>query len=87
THPVIAGNSPQPFTSYTDITFALPVQSTATLRIHDALGRLVATLVDDVHEAGTHQTRFDAHGLPAGVYTARLETPSGSAQRVMLLVR
>ncbi|MBI5646233.1 MAG: hypothetical protein HY962_04810, partial [Ignavibacteriae bacterium] len=37
THPVIAGNSPQPFTSYTDITFALPVQSTATLRIHDAL--------------------------------------------------
>ncbi len=87
THPVIAGNSPQPFASYTDITFALPVQSTATLRIHDALGRLVATLVDGVREAGTHQARFDAQGLPAGVYTARLETPSGSAQRVMLLVR
>ncbi|MBI5647817.1 MAG: T9SS type A sorting domain-containing protein, partial [Ignavibacteriae bacterium] len=87
THPVIAGNSPQPFTSYTDITFALPVQSTATLRIHDALGRLVATLVDGVCEAGSHHARFDAGGLPAGVYTARLDTPAGSAQRVMLMLR
>ena len=83
----LGSNSPNPFLRSTAIPFTLDRSTRVTLTIHDALGRVVATLVDDVREAGTHQARFDAQSLPAGVYTARLDTPAGSAQRVMLMLR
>jgi len=43
------------------------------LRVYDAAGRLVATLVDGWREAGAHEVTFDATGLAAGIYFARLE--------------
>jgi hypothetical protein len=57
------------------------------LVVTDALGRVVRNLVDaGIREAGTHSLRFDAAGLPPGVYFTRL-TAGGSVhmQKMLLL--
>ena len=72
---------PNPFNPTTVLRFrvatAAETQDLASLRVrmtvHDMLGRRVATLVDGVMPAGTHSVRFDASGLPSGVYLVRLE--------------
>ena len=43
-----------------------------SLAVYDLLGRRVATLVDDVQTAGSHEVVFDASRLPSGVYILRL---------------
>jgi len=48
------------------------------LRVFDLLGREVAVLVNERKPAGTHEARFDAHGLASGVYVFRLTAGSPS---------
>ena len=75
---------PNPFATRTRIAFSLPESGRVTLRIHDALGREVETLVDGMLGAGSHGYTFEAPGLPAGVYFARLQ--AGGKQTVQTLV-
>ena len=66
-------NYPNPFNPATTISYALPVRSNVTLKIYDALGREIATLVDQEISAGEHQVLFDAKNLVSGVYFYRLQ--------------
>ncbi len=76
--------APNPSAGATTLTYALPTAQDVTLRVHDATGRRVATLVAARQLAGTHTVAFNAAGLPAGLYTCVLSTPT--AQRVSRLV-
>jgi len=69
----IIHNSPNPFNPTTAISYQLSANGFVSLRVYDAAGRLVATLVDGWREAGAHEVTFDATGLAAGIYFARLE--------------
>ncbi len=80
-------NYPNPFNPTTTIGFVLAEQAEVYLTVHDVLGREVARLVDGTVAAGTHEVRFDASGLPSGVYLYRLVTPNGSVIRRMTLVK
>jgi len=80
-------NYPNPFNPATRICIDLPTASSVTLSIFNQLGQRVATLIDGVYPAGTHEAVYEAHGLPSGVYWARLQAGSYSAVRKMLLVR
>jgi hypothetical protein len=64
---------PNPFNPETVIGFRLSVDGWANVVVVDIIGRRVAELVDGVLPAGTHSVRFDASGLPSGVYLVRLE--------------
>jgi hypothetical protein len=66
-------NYPNPFNPTTTINYALPVRSNVTLKIYDALGRDIATLVDQEKPAGDHQVLFDAKNLASGIYFYRLQ--------------
>jgi hypothetical protein len=66
-------NYPNPFNPTTTISYALPVRSNVTLKIYDALGRGIATLVDQEKPAGEHQVLFDAKNLASGIYFYRLQ--------------
>lgn len=61
-------NYPNPFNPTTTISFQLPNSSFVTIRVFDILGREVATILNDIKPAGTHEFEFNASGLPNGIY-------------------
>lgn len=75
---------PNPFNPSTTVPFVLSEAGSVELAVYDALGRKVATLVDEVRAAGWHKVQFDAEGLPSGVYLVRLE--AGDAIRTSRIV-
>jgi hypothetical protein len=67
-------NFPNPFNPSTTIEFTLGMDGHASLRVYNVLGQEVATLFDDVAQAGrVYPVKFDASRLPSGVYFAKLE--------------
>ena len=57
------------------------------LRIYDAAGREVATLVDGARPAGKQTVAWSAESIPSGVYLAELETATGRTTRKLVLLR
>jgi DNA/RNA endonuclease YhcR with UshA esterase domain len=84
-------NYPNPFNPSTTIRFALPSQAMVTLRVYDALGREIHTLLDEQRGAGYYEVQWQgttAGGsrVASGVYFYRLTaTPvDGGTMRVDL---
>ncbi len=75
-------NYPNPFNPVTSIQYAVDSKQYVTLKVYDILGRDVATLVNEVKEAGKYELNFDAKQLPSGIYFYKLQAgPStGSGQ-------
>jgi hypothetical protein len=69
-------NYPNPFNPSTVIRYQLSVNSNVTLKVYDAVGREVATLVNDFQEAGEQTSVWNAEGLASGVYFYKLEATS-----------
>lgn len=78
-------NSPNPFNASTRIDFELIESTTTRLLVYDLLGRVVATLLDDVLAAGEHTIFFEASQLSSGVYTLVLQTGNATLTRLMLV--
>lgn len=66
-------NYPNPFNPTTTIKYQLPTASRVSLKVFDVLGREVATLVEEVQDAGFKTAEFVATSLASGVYFYRLE--------------
>ncbi len=64
--------TPSPFMSQTTLAFSLNSAARVSLDVYGLGGRRVVRLASGVFPAGPHSVPFDAHGLPAGVYFARL---------------
>jgi hypothetical protein len=83
---VLVTTAPNPFNPVATITYALPGDMAVTLRVYDAQGRLVTTLVDSDLAAGEHKTIFNASGLASGVYYYRIDAgPYSETRKITLL--
>ncbi len=75
-HYMLKQNYPNPFNPSTNIRFGIPSNGSGaehtTLIVFDALGREVATLVNDQLAAGTYSATFETNGLSSGIYFYRL---------------
>jgi hypothetical protein len=80
-------NYPNPFNPSTIIKFQIPVSGRVTLRVFDIIGKEVATLVDEILEAGTHTRTFDAGGVASGVYFYHLQAGSYAQTKRLVLLR
>ncbi|NOX16751.1 MAG: PQQ-binding-like beta-propeller repeat protein [Chlorobi bacterium] len=58
-----------------------------TLKIYDVLGKEVATLVNKKLSAGEYEVKFNAVGLPAGIYFYQLRSGSFLQTKKMILLR
>jgi hypothetical protein len=79
--------SPNPFNPTTSISYQLQAASHVSLRVYAISGGLVATLVDDWREVGTHQAIFNGSGLATGLYLYSLSAGSHHAEGKLVLVR
>lgn len=85
-------NSPNPATGATAISFNIPKEAYVTLRIFNARGALVRTLIEEAMKPGQHRAVWDGKddsGRPvsAGVYFYRFETGEYEASRKIVLLR
>jgi len=83
----LAQNSPNPFSSATDIVFSTIENGETRLTVSNVLGQTVATLVDADIVIGTHTIHFDASTLRSGTYYYTLQTPTQSLRRAMVVAR
>jgi photosystem II stability/assembly factor-like uncharacterized protein len=80
-------NFPNPFRDGTNISFNIAAGGRARLRVYDAGGRLVETLLDQPVEAGPHTIRYERPGLASGIYFARLTIGDRTESRRMVVIR
>ncbi|MBI4418224.1 MAG: T9SS type A sorting domain-containing protein, partial [Ignavibacteriales bacterium] len=81
-------NYPNPFNPSTNITFTIPEDGRAVLKVYNMLGQEVATLFNEDAVAGRlYRATFDASSLPTGVYVSRLEFGGQAVMRKMLFVK
>jgi photosystem II stability/assembly factor-like uncharacterized protein len=80
-------NYPNPFNPSTVISYSIPNDNFITLRVFDALGREIKTLVNGYQRTGKHSVTFKAENLPSGVYFYRLEAGNFSKTKKLVLLR
>ena len=81
-------NYPNPFNPSTKIRYDLPENSFVSLKVYNIIGKEVASLVNSIVPAGTHEIIFDASGLNSGVYFYTLKTGNNFVQtRKMILMK
>jgi hypothetical protein len=80
-------NYPNPFNPSTNIKYSVPEASRVILKVFDALGREVATVVNQDQAAGTYVATFDAKSLANGTYFYRLQAGNFTETKKMLLLK
>ncbi len=76
-------NYPNPFNPVTSLQFTVGSRKFVKLKVYDALGKEIATLVNEELSAGEYEVEFKAVGLTSGVYFYQLLagiSESGSGQ-------
>ncbi|MBK8983149.1 MAG: T9SS type A sorting domain-containing protein [Ignavibacteria bacterium] len=66
-------NYPNPFNPSTKITYDIPRSGNVTLKIYNASGNEISTLVNEYKPAGYYVLEFNGRDLPSGVYYAKLK--------------
>lgn len=84
---VLYQNYPNPFNPSTTIRFTIPNSRFTSLIIYNLLGQQVATLVNEMKQAGQYEVKWDAEGLASGVYLYRLEAGEFRETKRMVLMR
>ncbi len=89
---ILYQNYPNPFNPSTKISWQSPVSSHQTLKVFDALGNEVATLVDEYKPAGKYEVEFNVaqvSGLePAsGVYIYQLKAGEFTSSKKMIMIK
>lgn len=89
---VLLETHPNPFSYTTSISYQLGVPGEVSLRIYDACGKLVRTLVDTRQEAGYHTIHWDGQDngdrrTPSGIYFCCLRAGDFATFEKIVLVK
>jgi hypothetical protein len=84
-------NYPNPFNPSTRISWQSPVGSWQTLKVYDALGNEVATLIDEYKPAGSYEVEFQSavgnRQLASGVYYYQLKAGEFVQTKKLILMK
>ncbi|MBI5020230.1 MAG: serine hydrolase [Ignavibacteriales bacterium] len=83
----LSDNYPNPFNPSTTIEYQLPHRSFVMLKVYDVLGREVMMLRNENEEPGYKSVKWDANGLPSGVYYYRLQAEDYIETKKLLLLK
>lgn len=80
-------NYPNPFNGQTIIRYSMARTGRVTLRLFDALGRVVQTLVDGEQAQGAYEVTLSTNSLATGIYIYRIQHQNASLSRSMIVLR
>ena len=80
-------NYPNPFNPSTTFNYSIPKQSKVIIKVYDILGNEIADLVNEEKAAGTYEVKWNAEGLPSGVYFCLLRAGSFVQTNKMILLK
>ncbi len=88
----LSQNFPNPFNPITKIVFGLAEPAAVRLRVYDAAGHLVRSLIDETMPAGRYAETWDGRDtrgstVASGVYFYRLDAGAFTETRKMVLLR
>lgn len=83
----LSQNYPNPFNPITTIEFRIATNEFVTLKVFDASGREVTTLVHERKAPGTYRATWNAVGFASGTYIARLTAGGRTISRKMSLIK
>jgi len=80
-------NFPNPFNPSTIIKYSIPEQGLVTLKVFNAIGEEIISLVNEVKQSGVYEIEFNAMNLPSGMYFYRLQSGSFVETKKMILLK
>jgi hypothetical protein len=80
-------NYPNPFNPNTVISYSLPKSEFVTIKVFDASGKVIKTLVNEQKSADYYQVSFDGTGLSSGVYFYSIRAGDFFQTKKMILVK
>jgi Secretion system C-terminal sorting domain len=84
---ILFQNYPNPFNPTTIISYSIPKSTYVSIKIYDALGREVKTLVKENKSPGTYNISFNGAGLSSGVYFYKMQAGSFVQTKKLLLIK
>lgn len=84
---ILNQNYPNPFNPKTVISYSLPKSEFVSLKVFDALGREIVSLVNEYQSSGSYRITFDAGNISSGIYFYRLESNGVTLTRNMILIK
>ncbi|MCF8435281.1 MAG: family 10 glycosylhydrolase [Ignavibacteriales bacterium] len=84
----ISQNYPNPFNPETKFSIHVPIEIKLLIEVYNVTGEKVSTLANDTFPAGHYEFRFEAEGLPSGVYFLNARYFEGHSRTIkMILVK
>lgn len=80
-------NYPNPFNPVTVIEFNVPVHTRVSLKVYDALGRLVKVLVDETLSPGNYKTSFNGENFASGIYYYIISSEDYRLTKKMIILK
>lgn len=81
------GAYPNPFNPSTVLRYDMPSAGLVSVTVYDALGRRVASLLNETVPAGSHALTWQASGLGSGSYFVRMKTGDRVFTQTVVLLR
>lgn len=83
----LSQNYPNPFNPATKISYSVPTDEFVTLKVFDALGREVASLLNENKKAGSYEVVFDGSQLASGIYICKMSSANYTSSIKMIIVK
>ena len=83
----LSQNYPNPFNPSTTIRYSVPGLKPITLKVYDVLGNEIKTLVKSEKPSGTYEVKWNATGVPSGIYFYQIKAGDYIQTRKMVLLK
>lgn len=80
-------NYPNPFNPKTTIGYKIPKDAFVTIKVYDAAGRMVATLLNENKKAGAYEVLFNGANFSSGVYFYVMTAGDFSQAKKLVLLK
>jgi len=78
---------PNPWNPATTIRYNVPMSSPVTIKLFDAIGREILTLVNEMKPAGSYQITLNGNGLSSGMYYYQMTAGTFSETKKTILLK